>query len=96
MPLFVIIGSDVANSTAQRQIHRPAHLARLTALQEQNRLILAGPTPIHHSDTAMSGSIIIAEFDDIDSAKAWADADPYFIHGIYSHVEIRPFIKALP
>lgn len=92
MPLFVIIGYDVPNSAQKRSELRPRHLARLTALKEQNRLILAGPTPIEHGNSAMSGSLIVAEFDDLASVQAWAADEPY-LDGVYSHTEIRPFVQ---
>ncbi|UNU73129.1 YciI family protein [Moraxella nasovis] len=96
MPLFAIIGHDTADSTAKRSELRPAHLARLTALHAQNRLVIAGPTPINHGEPAMSGSLIIAHFDDLEQARAWVDDEPYLHGGVYSHVDIKPFIQALP
>ena len=96
MPLFIIIGHDVADSTAKRAEIRPAHLERLNTLDAQNRLVIAGPTPINHGEPAMSGSVIIAHFDDIEQARAWADDEPYLHGGVYSHVDIKPFIQALP
>lgn len=96
MQLFAIIGYDVANSTEKRTVTRPAHLERLNALLEQNRLVIAGPTPIEHDKPAMSGSLVVAKFDSIDAAKAWAQADPYVAAGVYSHVDVKPFIQVLP
>lgn len=96
MPLFAIIGHDVADSSAKRAEIRPAHLERLTALHAQNRLIIAGPTPITHGEPAMSGSLIIAHFDDIEQARAWVADEPYLHGGVYSHVDVRPFVQALP
>ncbi|MBH0006292.1 YciI family protein [Psychrobacter sp. SWN149] len=96
MSLFVIIGHDVANSSAQRQITRIEHLERLKVLNNEQRLVIAGPTPIEHGKTDMSGSLIIAEFDSIAAAQAWANDEPYLRDGVYSHVDIKPFIQALP
>lgn len=96
MPLFAIIGYDVADSTQKRANIRPEHIKRLQALNAQNRLIIAGPTPINHGEPAMSGSLIIAHFDDIDQARNWANDDPYLHGGVYSHVDIKPFVQALP
>ena len=96
MPLFVIIGHDVANSSAQRQLTRPEHVARLQALADEGRLVLAGPTPISHGSDAMSGSVVVAEFADLQSAQAWIDAEPYLRDGVYARVDVRPFIKVLP
>lgn len=96
MSLFVIIGHDVADSAAQRQLTRTEHLARLQALDSEQRLIVAGPTPIEHGQSAMSGSVVIAEFDSLEAAQAWADEEPYLRDGVYSHVDIKPFIHVLP
>ncbi|ALF60138.1 YciI family protein [Psychrobacter urativorans] len=96
MPLFAIIGHDVANSEAQRKITRPEHLARLQALDTEQRVVVAGPTPIEHGQSAMSGSIVIAEFESLDAAQTWAGAEPYLRDGVYSHVDIKPFIHVLP
>lgn len=96
MPLFAIIGHDVANSSAQRQLTRAEHLARLQVLDSEQRLLVAGPTPIVHGEGDMSGSIVIASFDSLEQAQAWAGAEPYLRDGVYSHVEIKPFIHVLP
>lgn len=96
MPSFVIIGHDVANSSEQRKITRAEHVQRLQVLDREQRLIIAGPTPIEHDKEAMSGSLIIADFDSLEAAQAWVNAEPYLRDGIYSHVDIRPFIQTLP
>ncbi|WP_394213002.1 YciI family protein [Psychrobacter piscatorii] len=96
MSLFVIIGHDVANSSAQRLITRAEHIERLQALSREDRLVIAGPTPIEHGKSDMSGSLIIAEFDSLEAAQAWANDEPYLRDGVYSHVDIKPFIQALP
>lgn len=96
MSLFVIIGHDVANSSPQRLITRAEHIERLQALSREDRLVIAGPTPIEHGKSDMSGSLIIAEFDSIEAAQAWANDEPYLRDGVYSHVDIKPFIQALP
>ncbi len=96
MPLFLIIGHDMAHSSAKRQRVRVEHLKRLQVLDIENRLIVAGPTPIEHGQEAMSGSVIIAEFESLEAAQAWANADPYLREGVYSHVDIKPFIHVLP
>lgn len=96
MSLFAIIGHDVANSSTLRKQARAQHLARLDKLIDENRLIIAGPTPIEHGQTDMSGSLIIAEFDSIEAAQTWANDDPYIQAGVYSHVDIKPFIQSLP
>lgn len=98
--LYAIIGEDRAGSLEQRLAARPAHLERLQALQAAGRLILAGPCPAIDSPdpgpAGFSGSIIVAEFDSLDAARSWADADPYVAAGVYEKVVIKPFKKVLP
>lgn len=98
--LYVIIGEDVENSLTQRLAARPAHLERLHALRDAGRLFVAGPNPaIDASDpgeAGFSGSIIIAEFDSLEAAQSWADADPYLVAGVYQRVTVKPFKKVLP
>ena len=97
--LYAIIGSDVEDSGAGRAQARPAHLARLHALRDEGRLVLAGPCPrVDSADpgpAGFSGSIIVGEFTSLEAAQAWADADPYVAAGVYARVEVRPFKKVL-
>ena len=98
--LYAIIAEDTPNSLEKRLEARPQHLARLTVLQEQGRLILAGPFPaidsIDPGEAGFSGSLIVAEFSDLATAQAWADADPFVNAGVYQHVKVKPFRKTLP
>lgn len=97
---YAIVGSDVPDSLTRRLSARPAHLQRLTRLQEEGRLLLAGPFPAIDAEdpgpAGFSGSLIVAEFDDLAAAKAWADADPYVAAGVYAEVSVRPFRKVAP
>lgn len=97
---YAIEGFDGSDVLAQRLSARPEHLARLTALRDEGRLLLAGPCPAIDAEdpgpAGFSGSIVIAEFASLDAARDWADADPYVAAGVYSRVEIRPFRKVLP
>jgi uncharacterized protein len=97
---YAIIAEDVSNSLEKRTEARPNHLARLAALKNEGRLLLAGPFPAIDSEdpghAGFSGSLIVAEFHDIDAAKQWADTDPYVSAGVYQHVVVKPFRKTLP
>ncbi len=97
---YVIEGTDVPGSLARRLDARPAHLARLVALKDAGRLLLAGPFPAIDAadpgEAGFSGSLIVAEFDDLATAQVWADADPYVEAGVYARVDVRPFKKVLP
>ncbi|MBI3570666.1 MAG: YciI family protein [Gammaproteobacteria bacterium] len=98
--LYMIHGTDTANSLDRRLAARPAHLERLKQLQNQGRLLLAGPLPAVDSNdpgpAGFSGSLIVAEFESLELARAWADADPYVAAGVYARVEVSPFRKVLP
>jgi uncharacterized protein len=98
--LYVIVGEDVPDSLTRRLAARPAHLARLIALQAEGRLVLAGPFPAIDSPdpgpAGFSGSLIVAEFASLDDALAWADDDPYVAAGVYAKVHVHPFKRVLP
>ncbi|MDR5906425.1 YciI family protein [Franzmannia qiaohouensis] len=98
--LYAIISEDVKNSLERRMAARPDHLARIEKLRDEGRLILAGPHPAVDSDNpgdaGFSGSLVVAEFDDLSAAQSWADADPYVIAGVYAKVTVKPFKKVLP
>ena len=91
---------DFPNSLEKRLAARPAHLARLTELLNQGRLLLAGPLPaidsIDPGPAGFTGSLIVAEFDSLETAKTWAEADPFVIAGVYADVTVKPFRKTLP
>jgi len=97
---YAIIGTDRKGSLAARLAARPQHLARLEALRDGGRLRLAGPFPaIDGNDpgpSGFTGSLIVAEFDSLEAARAWADADPYVAGGVYASVDVRPFRHVLP
>lgn len=97
---YAIISEDVANSLPLRQQARPQHLARLEALKQENRLLIAGPHPAidaeNPGDAGFSGSLVIAQFASLNEAKAWADADPYVAAGVYQRVVVKPFKPVLP
>lgn len=98
--LYAIISEDVPDSLPLRRKARPDHLARLEALRDQGRLTLAGPCPAIDSDdpgeAGFTGSIVIAEFNSLEQAQAWADADPYIAAGVYASVAIKRFKAVLP
>ena len=98
--LYAIISQDVENSLEKRKGARPDHIERLNQLQDEGRLILAGPHPSidvsEPGEAGFSGSLIVAEFDELQKAREWADADPYVAAGVYSSVVVKPFNKVLP
>ena len=98
--LYAIFATDQPNSLSKRRNARPAHLARLTALQNEGRLIVAGPHPAIESDdpgeAGFTGSLIVAEFDSLAAAQQWVDADPYCQAGVYAQVGVKPFKQVMP
>lgn len=97
---YVIEGYDGDDVLAARLQARARHLERLVALRDAGRLLLAGPCPrIDAEDpgpAGFSGSLVVAEFDSLQDARDWADADPYVAAGVYACVEVRPFRRVLP
>jgi len=97
---YAIVSEDVENSLEKRQGARPDHLARLETLKQQGRLLVAGPFPAIDSETpgdaGFTGSLVIAEFENLSAAQAWADADPYVAAGVYKQVMVKPYKRVLP
>jgi len=100
MMFYVIIGEDRPGTLEQRMSARPAHVERLLALQQEGRLLMAGPCPAIDSpdpgSAGFTGSVIVAEFASLADARSWADADPYIAAGVYEKVTVKPFKKVLP
>ena len=97
---YAIRGTDVPNSLEKRKAARPAHIARLEKLRDAGRLLLSGPFPAIDTEdpgpAGFTGSLIVAEFDSLEEARTWAQADPYVEAGVYATVEVLPFRKVLP
>ena len=94
--LYMIFGLDAPDSAAKRAASRPAHLERVKQMHEQGRIAMVGPLPkldAPSTEGGVAGSLIVAEFDSLDAARAWIDSDPYSKAGVYASVEVRPFIK---
>lgn len=98
--LFAITGTDAPNSLPGRLAARAAHLARVTQLREQGRLVLAGPHPrldtSEPGEAGFSGSLIVAEFASLADAEAWVAADPYLMAGVWTEAVVKPFVQVLP
>lgn len=98
--LYAIISQDVENSLDKRLSVRPAHVERLQELKEQGHLVLAGPHPAIDNNepgpAGFTGSLIVAQFESLEAAQAWADSDPYIKAGVYDSVIVKPFKKVLP
>ena len=97
---YAIMSEDHEVSLTKRLAARPDHVARLKALHAEGRLLIAGPHPaVDNSDpgpAGFTGSLVVAEFDSLESAKVWADEDPYIAAGVYRNVTVKPFNLVLP
>ena len=98
--LYAFISQDVPGTLEQRLAARPDHVKRLEQLRDEGRLILAGPHPAIDSEdpggAGFTGSLVVAEFDSLEEARNWADADPYVSAGVYERITVKPFKKVLP
>ncbi len=98
--LYAIVAEDVSDSLALRKSARPAHIARLEALRDAGRIVAAGPNPAIDAEdpgaNGFTGSIIIAEFESLEAARAWAGEDPYVAAGVYDRVSVKPFKQVFP
>jgi uncharacterized protein YciI len=98
--LYAIIGEDIPNSQAKRTAARPAHLKRVDALIASGKLILGGAFPavdsIDPGPAGMTGSLIVAEFNSLEEAKTWINADPYVTEGVFARVTVKPYRKVFP
>ncbi|MEA2080844.1 MAG: YciI family protein [Pseudomonadota bacterium] len=98
--LYAVISQDAADTLQKRMAARPAHVKRLEQLRDEGRLILAGPHPAIDNDdpgpAGFTGSLVVAEFDSLEDASQWADADPYVAAGVYEQLTVKPFKKVLP
>ncbi|NWA00871.1 YciI family protein [Pseudomonas gingeri] len=98
--LYAIIATDVENSLEKRLAARPAHIERLQKLNDEGRVILAGPHPAIDSNdpgaAGFTGSLIVAEFESLEAARTWAEADPFVAAGVYGHVLVKPFRQSMP
>lgn len=97
---YAIMAEDTPNSLEKRLAVRPQHLSRIQALQDAGRLLLAGPFPaidsIDPGPAGFTGSLIVAEFANLEEAKTWANNDPFVSAGVYHQVIVKPFRKTLP
>lgn len=97
---FTIIAEDVLNSAEKRKQNRVAHLQRLHVLNQQGRLLIAGPNIEDEKAEGIQdtyiGSVIVADFESLEDAQKWAETDPYMVAGVYSNIKVKPFLKVLP
>ena len=97
---YAIMSEDIDGTLEKRLAARPDHVARLTALVDEGRLLIAGPHPAVDSPdpgpAGFTGSLVVAEFDSLEAARAWSGEDPYIAAGVYGNVTVKPFNRVLP
>ena len=97
---YAIMCVDNEDSLEKRLAARPDHVARLNALRDEGRLLIAGPHPAVDSPdpgpAGFTGSLIVAEFESLEAAQAWANDDPFIKAGVYREVTVKPFNRVLP
>ncbi|QOC23972.1 YciI family protein [Wenzhouxiangella sp. AB-CW3] len=98
--MYMILGRESESGLERRRASREAHLARLKALRDEGRLLLAGPLPSIDAEdpgpAGFAGSLVVAEFDSLADARDWAESDPYVQSGAWQGVEVQPFKAVLP
>jgi uncharacterized protein YciI len=88
--VFVVIGKDRPDARRLRRYHREAHLRRLSALNEEKRLLLAGP----FSDG--TGSLIVLEAESREEVIPWMEADSYVTEKVFVSYEVKPLMRVFP
>ena len=97
---YMIVGEDYPDSLENRVAAREAHLARITELNADGRVLAAGPLPAVDAEdpgsAGFTGSLLVVEFPSLADAQAWAEQDPYVVGGVYKSVTVKPFKRVLP
>ena len=88
--LVALIATDKPGALEVRKANRQAHLDYIA---ETGVVVQAGPFLSASGD--MDGSLIVLDVPDIESAQAWAAADPYGKAGLFEDVTLRPWNKVI-
>ena len=88
MERFVLWGTYCENALEKRTPFREEHLQRLSTLKEQGILITLGPTKC---STHVFG---IFEATSLDIVKNLLEEDVYWKKGIWTSLEVYPWIQA--
>lgn len=98
MALFIVTCTDKEDTLAQRLATRPAHLERIEKLHAKGQVIMAGPMPKNPDNLqeGFFGSTLILDFNTREALDAWLAEEPYLKAGVYSHIDIKPFVQVFP
>ncbi|WP_269715425.1 YciI family protein [Caulobacter sp. NIBR2454] len=92
MPYFMLRATDKPGTGDLRLETRPVHLDYLNSLPDVFRM--AGALLAEDGQTVV-GSLMIIEADDLDSARAYVEGDPFAQAGIFATTEILPWRLAI-
>jgi len=88
MARFVLWGKYCDNALERRTPFRDEHLARLTSLQKDGRLITLGPT---QDSTYVFG---VFEGRSVEEIRELLEQDVYWREQIWTSLEIHPWVQA--
>lgn len=91
--LFMLYCLDAPGQSERRVALRAIHREYVSRIA--NRLAAAGPL-FADDGVTMTGSLLIADFDDRASLDAWLRDEPFTTHGVYASVTIHPFLNVWP
>jgi uncharacterized protein YciI len=92
---FAIYAEDIADSEPLRAPLRAEHIARRELLNREGRILASGPLSLQPGKP-YSGSLLLADFESLEAARAWAESDPYAVAGIYSRLVVKHFNQHFP
>ncbi|WP_299650862.1 YciI family protein [uncultured Tateyamaria sp.] len=88
--LFALMAFDKDGALDVRMDNRPAHLDYLEStgvVKQAGPFLDAGGNPC--------GSLIVLEVEDMATAQAWADGDPYAKAGLFRDVQIKAWKQVI-
>lgn len=88
MPLYAFYGLDKPGALELRKATRPEHLAWIATFG--GAVTVGGPMLADDGETPI-GSLIVMEFDSLETAKATFAQDPYAKAGLWATADVRPF-----
>ena len=95
--LYVIYAEDIADSLESGCRFAPRISRVYNSYTMKADCFTAGPMPAVDSNepgaAGFSGSTVIAEFESLEAAQAWANDDPYIAAGVYRQVSVKPYKK---
>lgn len=85
--LFAFLCTDKPGHLNIRMETRPTHVEYLNKLNAEGTLKFAGP--FLDDDGKPNGSLVVVEAADMAAARTIAEADPYYMAGLFEKVEVK-------